>query len=359
MFMPVGTVGSVKALDATDVTATGAEILLANTYHLFLRPGTTVLHQAGGLHNFMQWPGPILTDSGGFQVFSLGAQLQDKPKSQQLKVKITDEGVDFVSHIDGSRHFFSPERAIAIQQTIGADIIMAFDECTSDQAEYAYALQALERTHAWAGRCVTAWEQRQRLSDYGQYQALFGIVQGGMHRELRERSASFMAELPVDGIAVGGETIGYNMAGTQEVMKWLDPILPANKPRYAMGLGRDPQDLIDASLAGFDMFDCVGPTRLARNGALYHGSCEVEANHLYFKSEFAKGRLPIDRSQFATDHQVIQADCDCYTCASGFTRAYLHHLYRTQELTYYRLASIHNIKTMINLSRKIREFIIN
>jgi len=357
IFMPVGTVGSVKALDATDIEVTQAEIILGNTYHLYLRPGVSVLHGAGGLHEFMKWSHPILTDSGGFQVFSLGSQLAAKSGSQKSRVKITEDGVEFVSHLDGSTHFFTPESAIEIQQAIGADIIMAFDECTPDQAEYAYARQALERTHAWARRCIDLWESKKRLSDYGSYQALFGIVQGGMHRDLREESARFISELPFDGVAVGGETIGYNMTGTKQVMEWIEQLLPAEKPRYAMGLGRDPQDIIDATLAGFDMFDCVAPTRLARNGALYHGSCEVTQNRIYFKSEFAKGRLPIGRSDFKNDNQVIQTGCDCYTCTNGYTRAYLHHLYKTQELSYYRLASIHNIRMMIQLSKQIREYI--
>lgn len=359
IFMPVGTAGSVKALDAQDVQKTDAQIILANTYHLYLRPGTELLNSAGGLHEFMKWSGPILTDSGGFQVFSLG--LQQEQKSSTNQIKMTDDGVEFTSHIDGSKHFFSPEKAIQIQRSIGADIIMAFDECTPDQATKEYAQEALIRTHQWLARCVTEWERHGRQSEYERYQALFGIVQGGMHPELRKQSAEFVASQPVDGIAIGGETVGYNMDGTVEVMSWVESDLPIDKPRYAMGLGRDPQDIIDAVLMGFDMFDCVGPTRLARNGALYHGQLVVDnsqAQPVRFISDFPNARLAIANRQFADDHHVIQAGCDCWTCAQGYSRAYLHHLYRAKELSYYRLASIHNTRTMIRISEKMRDFIL-
>jgi queuine tRNA-ribosyltransferase len=360
IFMPVGTAASVKALDAQDIEATHAQIILANTYHLYLRPGTELLESAGGVHQFMQWHQPMLTDSGGFQVFSLG--LQQEKKDAQNQVKMTEDGVEFTSHIDGSAHFFSPEKAIKIQRSIGADIIMAFDECTPDEASYEYAREALDRTHRWLERCVAEWESHQRLSQYGTYQALFGIVQGGLHRELRQESAAFVAAQPVDGIALGGETIGYNMQGTAEVMAWVEDSLPQDKPRYAMGLGRDPQDIVDAVLMGFDMFDCVGPTRLARNGALYHGQLVVDktqAQPVRFISDFPKSRLPIGNRQFASDHLVLQEDCDCWTCTHGYTRAYLHHLYRAKELSYYRLASIHNIRTMIRIAEQLRSYIEN
>ncbi len=357
IFMPVGTAATVKALDSQDVEKTQAQIILANTYHLYLRPGMADLVAAGGIHQFMKWNKPMLSDSGGFQVFSLGLQREQK-EGGASSVKMTEDGVEFTSHLDGSKHFFSPEKAIEIQQQIGTDIIMAFDECTPDAADVEYARQALDRTHRWAERCVTAWEKTERLNEYGRYQALFGIVQGGMHPELRKESAQFMAKLPFDGIAVGGETIGYNMAGSAEVMGWIESLLPQDKPRYAMGLGRDPQDLIEAVLMGFDMFDCVGPTRLARNGALYMGELAVEGERPTFKSEFEKARLNIGRSEYKTDQSVIQPGCDCYTCTSSYSRAYLHHLYKTQELSYYRLASIHNVRSMIRLTEQLREYVL-
>lgn len=352
IFMPVGTLATVKSLDSQDIVQTQAQIILANTYHLYLRPGMERLEKMGGVHEFMNWPGPVLTDSGGFQVFSLGlGNKESDTKGEAHLAKVTEEGVSFKSHLDGSQHFFTPEKAIEIQRQIGADIIMAFDECTPDQASAEYARQALDRTHAWAKRCVEAWEKTNRLSVYGHYQALFGIVQGAMHQALRRESAQFMSDLPFDGIAVGGETVGYNMAGTQELMTWIDEILPANKPRYAMGLGRDPQNLLDAVQAGFDMFDCVAPTRLARNGTLYFGHLKSATE---FVSPYKNGRLQIGNAQFVTDKKVIQEDCDCYTCQAGYSRAYLNHLFKTDELTYYRLASIHNVRFMVRLSQVIR-----
>lgn len=364
IFMPVGTVGTVKALDTKDVQDTGAQIILGNTYHQYLRPGLEVLQQLGGMHGMMGWQKPILTDSGGFQVFSLGEQLKRKDLATSAgdhhpAVKISEEGVEFTSHLDGSKHFFSPERAIEIQQVIGADIIMNFDQCTSDAASEKDARSAMELTHRWAERCVAAWEKTNRLNVYGRYQALFGIVQGALHPELRRASAAFMAHLPFDGIAVGGETVGYNMTGTAEVMDWIRDVLPEDRPRYAMGLGRDPQDIVAAVQMGFDMFDCVGPTRLARNGALYVGELDTSGQNWQFVSEYSKARLNIGRAEFATDQRVIQPGCDCYTCQAGYTRAYLHHLYRSTELAYYRLGSIHNVRTMVRLSQQLREAILN
>lgn len=353
VFMPVGTQASVKALDTEDVIVSQAPIILANTYHLYLRPGMDTLQALGGIHRFMHWSGPVLTDSGGFQVFSLGLQ------GTANQVKIRDEGVEFRSYLDGSKHFFSPTKAIEIQRQIGADIIMAFDECTPNDASLKYAQAALDRTHRWAEECVQAWEESGRRSVYGDHQALFGIIQGAMIPELRRRSAEFITSLPFEGIAVGGETIGYNMAGTQEVMDWIEPLLPANKPRYAMGLGRDPQNIIDAVKAGFDMFDCVAPTRLARNGALYVGECRSSEDDIIFDSPYDKGRLAIGKAEFVTDDQVIQPGCDCTTCQAGYTRAYLHHLYKTKELAYYRLASIHNSRFMIRLSQEVRDWVLH
>lgn len=358
IFMPVGTIATVKSLDSKDIERTNAQIILANTYHLYLRPGMEKLETLGGLHEFMHWQRPILTDSGGFQVFSLGKQ-QSKTKSGVSTVKITGDEVIFKSHLDGTKHIFTPEKAIEIQRQIGADIIMALDECTPDGESEKYTHEAMGRTHNWAKKCIKHWEEKERVSTYGKYQALFGIVQGALYQEFRQESAKIISSLPFDGIAVGGETVGYNMAGTAEVMSWIGADLPDAKPRYAMGLGRDPQDLVAAVLMGFDMFDCVGPTRLARNGAIYFGNLEIKNNQPVFASPYKNARLQIGNAEFTTDKQVIQPGCDCYTCTEGYSRSYLNHLFRSNELTYYRLASIHNVRTMIRITEQLRGWILS
>lgn len=357
IFMPVGTIATVKSLDSKDIERTYAQIILANTYHLYLRPGTKKLEQLGGIHEFMHWYGPILTDSGGFQVFSLGKQ-RAKSKSGIPQVKIEADQVTFKSHLDGSTHIFTPQKAVEIQRQIGADIIMAFDECTPDNETKEYTHEALDRTHAWAEQCINYWQGKERLSSYGKYQALFGIVQGALFEEFRRESAKIISGLPFDGIAIGGETVGYNMVGTRKVMDWIEADLPQEKPRYAMGLGRDPQDLVDAVLMGFDMFDCVGPTRLARNGAIYFGSLEIKNDQPVFVSAYKNARLQIGNAEFATDRQILQPGCDCYTCTEGYSRSYLNHLFKSDELTYYRLASIHNVRTMIRITEQLREWIL-
>jgi queuine tRNA-ribosyltransferase len=285
--------------------------------------------------------------------------LEDKKAGDMKPAKITDEGVEFTSHLDGSKHFFTPEKSIQIQQNIGADIIMAFDECTPDGANEKYAREALERTHRWSAQSKEEWERQGRVSKQGNYQALFGIVQGAMHRKMREESAQVISTLGFDGVAIGGETIGYNMTGTGEVMSWIEDLLPKDKPRYAMGLGSNPQDILDAVSYGFDMFDCVAPTRLARNGALYNGKLKIENGQLKIESEFGKNRLLIGNKRFETDTSVIQDGCDCYTCTSGYSRGYLHHLFKTKELSYYRLASIHNVRFMIRLCEEIRSRLVD
>ncbi len=385
IFMPVGTVGTVKSLDSKDISDLQAQIILGNTYHLYLRPGTEQLEQLGGLHGFMNWQKPILTDSGGFQVMSLGKNAPERSANQKKSLtNVSDDGVNFQSHLDGSSHFFTPERAIEIQRSIGADIIMAFDEALADSLPIAAATVSVNRTHQWAQQCYEYWEHHNRQSAYGYYQALFGIIQGGLFEELRKESAQIISEIPFDGIAVGGETVGYNMEGTATVMGWIEPSLPKDKPRYAMGLGRDPQDIVAAILMGFDMFDCVGPTRLARNGTLYFGELDFSGKAVSgefanshdseaelpatdqasdavprFVSPYKNGRLQIGNKEFRTDSQVIQPGCGCYTCQSGYTRAYLHHLFRSQELSYYRLASIHNVYTMVQISRDMRAWILS
>ena len=343
--MPVGTAASVKALDSEDIEDTKAEIILANTYHLFLRPGEKLVGEMGGVQKFMNWNKPMLTDSGGFQVFSLGLGAHTESLSE-----ISEDGVSFKSHLDGEVHKFTPERSMNIQRELGADIIMAFDECTPDQTEYKYAKEAMDRTHRWAVRCIKQWEENQKMSAQGTYQALFGIVQGSTFRDLREEATKYIASLPFDGIAIGGETIGYNMEATLEIMEWIKEYLPKDKPIYTMGLGRDPENIVDIIKAGVDMFDCVAPTRMARNGSLYYG--EIRGDK--FESEYPKGRLNIDNNKFFNDPHIIMDGCDCYTCRNGYSRGYLRHLYKAKELSYYRLASIHNVRFMVRLAEQMR-----
>ncbi|HAU98905.1 MAG: Queuine tRNA-ribosyltransferase [Microgenomates group bacterium GW2011_GWF2_45_18] len=355
IYMPVGTRGTVKALSSEDVAQTQAQILLGNTYHLYLKPRLDVIREAGGLHEFMRWDRPILTDSGGFQVFSLGEQIVRKGGVRTTH--ISENGVEFTSIYDGSKHLFTPERAVEIQQVIGADIMMCFDQLSHDSASVEEVEEAVDRTTRWAERCVNTWENAQRKTAYGKYQSLFGIIQGGMVRALRERSAREISALPFDGIAVGGETVGYNMEGTVELMEWIESMLPKDKPRYAMGLGHDPQNIIDAVRAGFDMFDCVAPTRIARNGALYVGELvgDADPESWRFSSPYPNGRLQIGNATFTHDHAVIDQTCDCATCVAGYSRAYLRHLFYAKELAYYRLASIHNVRSMIRLCEQLRE----
>ena len=315
-FAPVGTQATVKALDPRDLENLGADLILSNTYHLYLRPGADLIAELGGLHRFMGWDGPILTDSGGFQVFSLAEKRQ-----------VSDEGVVFASHIDGSRHLFTPEMVVHVQEQLGADIIMCLDEC-AEPHDRAYNEQALARTHAWAERCRAA----QGRSD----QALFGIVQGGIFADLREASARFLADLDFPGYAIGGLSVGETKEQMYSMLDITVPSLPADKPRYLMGVGA-PEDLLEGVARGVDLFDCVLPTRLARNAALFT----------------RQGRLNIRNAQFARDARPIEAGCSCYTC-QHFSRAYLRHLFKAGELLAYRLATIHNVHFLLALMRDIR-----
>lgn len=316
VFAPVGTAATVKAVLPRDLTELGATLVLSNTYHLYLRPGDDVVKQMGGLHQFMQWPGPMLTDSGGFQVFSLS-------KTR----KIDADGVTFKSHIDGSSHRFTPESSIAIQENLGADIIMAFDECPPP-TDYAYVQHSLTRTHPWLERCVAAKTRDD--------QALFGIVQGGIFRDLREQSAAFMLPLDLPGYAIGGLAVGESKAQMYEVLDWLQPIMPAHKPRYLMGVG-EPDDLINGVLRGIDIFDCVMPTRMAR-----HGTALVKG-----------GRLNLRNAQFERDERPISPDSPI----AQFSRAYLRHLVKANELLAHTLLSMHNIGFLLNLMADIRQAI--
>jgi queuine tRNA-ribosyltransferase len=321
VFAPVGTQATVKTLTPADLQELGATLILSNTYHLYLRPGPDLIADFGGLHRFMQWDGPILTDSGGFQVFSL----------EGLR-EIDEEGVTFRSHLDGSQHRFTPERVIAIQENLGADIIMAFDECPAPD-DYDYNVVALDRTHRWAARCRTA----QSRSD----QALYGIVQGGIFADLRARSAQFLTSLDFPGYGIGGLSVGETKAQMHEMLDVLHPILPQDKPRYLMGVG-SPEDLFECVARGVDQFDCVLPTRIARNGSVF--------TH--------QGRVNLRNAQFSSDRQPIEPACRCYTCRT-FSRAYLRHLIVAKETLALRLATLHNLHFMLELMRRIRETILS
>ncbi|BCJ88128.1 queuine tRNA-ribosyltransferase [Effusibacillus dendaii] len=318
VFMPVGTQATVKAMSPEELKEIGAEIILSNTYHLFLRPGHDLVREAGGLHSFMNWDRSILTDSGGFQVFSLST----------LR-KISEEGVEFRSHISGEKLFLSPEKAIEVENALGADIIMAFDECPPYPASRDYLKDSLERTTRWAKRCK---EAHRRPHD----QALFGIVQGGMERDLREQSAMELLELDFPGYAVGGLSVGESKPLMQEVLSFTVPLLPKDKPRYLMGVG-SPDDLFEGVQRGIDMFDCVLPTRIARNG-----TCMTSV-----------GKVVIRNAVYARDWEKLDPDCDCYTCRN-YSRAYIRHLIKADEIFGLRLTSYHNLYFLVELMRKIR-----
>lgn len=341
VFMPVGTQATVKSLDSADMDALGAQIILNNTYHLHLRPGEDVIRELGGVHRFQKWNRAILTDSGGYQVFSLDV----KGGSHGSLVKIDEEGVTFKSHIDGSSHRFTPEEAVKIQQKLGPDIVMAFDQCTRDSATEQEAAAAMERTHRWADRCLKAMEDKTDAPEHRQQ--LFGIVQGGTHEKLRRASAAFVASRPFDGFAIGGESVGYDMAKTREILGWLSDLMPQDKARYTMGVGLSPEDLFDVIERGVDMFDCVSPTRMARNGALFNRSA----------GKSKKYRLEIGNKAFERDAGPIDDECGCSTC-KRHSRAYLRHLFITQELAYFRLATVHNVRFLLDLMRKMRQAIL-
>jgi queuine tRNA-ribosyltransferase len=323
-FMPVGTLGSVKSVTPEELVACGAQIILGNTYHLYLRPGREVVSRFNGLHRFMHWSRPILTDSGGFQVFSL-AKL----------ARITDAGVTFQSHIDGSTHLLSPEKSIEIQGWLDADIMMCLDQCTAYPSSYEDARNAAETTVTWAGRCRSAWK-----SAGEKHQALFGIVQGGMHPELRRMSAERLAELDLSGYALGGLSVGEPLDLMLNTAAAALPLLPEAKPKYVMGAGR-PEDLIDLVCLGADMFDCVLPTRNARNGQLFT----------------ARGVITITNAWYRQDPGPPDPTCGCYTCRN-YSLAYLRHLFLSRELLAYRLNTIHNVHYFVHFVQHLRAAIL-
>jgi len=316
-FMPVGTQGSVKAVSPKDLEEIGCQMVLANTYHLYLRPGAEVIRDLGGLHRFMGWSGPILTDSGGYQVFSLGA----------LR-KIGEEGVHFQSHLDGSSHLLTPEKVIQIQEDLGSDVAMVLDECIPHPASREYARLSTERTVRWAERSLKARKRND--------QALFGIIQGGMHQDLRLKCAEEMTSLPFDGFAAGGLGVGEGEATLNSVGEFTAGLLPEDRPRYLMGVGR-PEDLNFAVRCGYDLFDCVLPTRNARTGTLFT----------------SKGKINIKRAEFSSDPRPVDDSCDCY-CCRHFSRGYLRHLYLAGEILAARLHTIHNLHFYHRLMERLR-----
>ncbi|MCL4441430.1 MAG: tRNA guanosine(34) transglycosylase Tgt, partial [Firmicutes bacterium] len=317
IFMPVGTQATVKAMTPEEVRDVGGRLILGNTYHLYMRPGHGLVAAAGGLHSFMNWHGPILTDSGGFQVFSLGP----------LR-KIEEEGVWFRSHIDGSEHYFSPEKAVEIQEALGSDIAMAFDECAPYPSTHEYALRAVERTTRWARRCKEA----HRRED----QSLFGIIQGGVFKDLREKSANELLEIDFPGYGIGGLSVGEPKDLMYETLENTVPLIPPQKPRYLMGVG-SPDCLLEGVARGVDMFDCVLPTRIARNGTVFTHD----------------GKLVVRNAEYAGDFRPLDPDCDCYTCRN-YTRAYVRHLIKANEILGVRLTTIHNLYFTLRLMHNIR-----
>ncbi len=380
-FVAVGTKATVKSLNPDQVREAGTQVVLGNTYHLYLQPGDEIVRDAGGIGKFMGWSGPTMTDSGGFQVFSLGAAY-GKEISKVVKItdpslmiperfddsdaprlaKIGNDGVSFKSHLDGSIHYITPEKSIEIQHNLGADIIFAFDECTSPSEDFKYQSEALDRTHAWAKRCLN--EHRRLLASTNinfpsaplantdlslgknnirSGPALFGIVQGGRNEELRKKSAQVIADMNVDGVGFDGFGIGGSFAkeDMSTAVKWVNEILPEEKPRHLLGIG-EPEDLFMGVENGVDLFDCVTPTRLGRNGTIYTKN----------------GKMIIMNTQFRNDHTPIESDCECYTC-KNYTRAYIAHLFHGKEMLAGTLASIHNLHFLVHLVADMRQAILD
>jgi len=327
IFMPVGTQGAIKAVEHRELNEIGTQIILGNTYHLYLRPGTEILEKFGGLHKFINWSKPILTDSGGFQIYSLS----------ELR-KIREDGVEFKSHTDGSLHFFSPEKVVDIQRSIGSDIMMVLDECVGFPAQYDYVKKSVELTTRWAKRAFDYFHSTSPLYDHKQF--LFGIVQGSVFKDLRKISADDLTQIDFDGFAIGGLAVGESTEEMYEITDFTTNLLPENKPRYLMGVGR-PENLLEAIERGVDMFDCVMPTRNGRNAYLFT----------------SKGVLSIKNSQFKDDPSPVDDECDCYLC-QNFSRAYLRHLFVAKEILALQLASIHNLRFYLNLISEARKMIL-
>ena len=318
VFMPVGTQATVKSMTPEELKDIGAQIILSNTYHLYLRPGENIVKEAGGLHNFMNWDRPILTDCGGFQVFSLS----------ELRT-ISEDGVEFRSHLDGSKHLFTPEKVMQIEEDLGADIIMSFDECCPYPSTYEYTKNSMERTTRWAVRCKKAHKNTEK-------QGLFGIIQGGFYKDLRKQSAEDLIKLDFPGYAIGGISVGEPKEEFLDILRYTTPLMPENKPRYPMGVGT-PDYLIEAALSGIDMCDCVLPTRIARNGTAMTWN----------------GKVVIRNATYERDFTPLDPECDCYAC-KNYTRAYIRHLVKTKEILGTRLLSIHNLYFLTKLMERVR-----
>lgn len=356
-FTPVGTQATVKSLSPEDLKTAGAQLIFGNTYHLHLRPGEDTIKDFGGLSKFMSWDGPTITDSGGFQVFSLGqkkivvfneeAKLENADAEEETKlVKITQDGVKFRSHLDGSPHMFTPEESIKIQKKLGADLILAFDECAPHPSTQEYTREAMERTHEWVKRCISEFANKE--TTYFD-QALYGIVQGGVYENLRKESARFIGELDTFGIAIGGVSVGESKKEMRQALEWATPYLPEDKPKHLLGIG-EVDDIFDAVEYGMDTFDCVIPTRFGRYGIVFVSPEEGGTQENRF-------RLDLTKTIYATDQGPMTKGCDCSVCTT-FKRGYVHHLLKANEMLGYRLASYHNVYFLLNLSKKIRESIL-
>lgn len=350
VFMPVGTRAGVNNMTPLELTQAGSQIILGgNTYHMLCAPGMQIIEEAGGMHPFMGWHGPMLTDSGGFQIFSLS-------RNKEL-CTIDEEGAHFkLPGTDRIIHM-TPEMSLETQKIIGADIIMAFDQCTPDSCSKEEVRHILKRTHRWLKQSID-YHQNHPNSRYGNQQALFGIVQGGVFEDLRRESAEFVASMNTDGIAIGGETIGFDMKTTVEVLNWVRDFLPENKPRYTMGVGMSPQDLVSVVEQGVDMFDCVAPTRNARHGALYCGELVRDGDWLRFTSDYENERIQIKKACFANDETPIMPACTCSTCRN-YSRAHMHYLFKKKSNSFTALASIHNIHVLHAVCDTMRDLIMN
>lgn len=349
-FIVVGTKATVKAMLPEQVADTGAQAVLANAYHLFLRPGHALVDEAGGLAEFMNWSGPTFTDSGGFQVMSLGVgykkvlSMQSDTYNEEASMArksermahIDDDGVTFKSHLDGKKHRFTPEKSMQIQHSLGADIMFAFDECTALLNTYTYQKESLIRTHEWAKRCVAEHERLTKLRKHKPYQALFGVVQGAQYEELRKESAQFLSSLDFDGFGLGG---AFEKKQLAKIVRWMNEVLPENKPRHLLGIS-EPDDMFAAVEEGIDTFDCVSPTRVGRNGSLYTPD----------------GRINILNAKYRHDFTPLSQECTCYTCLH-YTKAYIHHLFRAKEMLAATLASIHNEYFIVQLVNNMRKSI--
>lgn len=346
-FMPVGTLATVKSVAPWELEAVGSDIVLANTYHLMLRPGGELIKKAGGLHKWARWKKPILTDSGGYQVFSLG-RISGGAKKMATA---TEDGVEFYSHLDGSKHFLDAQKSIEIQEQLGADIIMAFDECPPGSAKRHYVAQAVERTHRWLKVSKRAWTNRKE-------QALFGIVQGGTIKDLREKSARFVEKEDLPGNAIGGVSVGESRARVWKAVEWSVPYLNPHKPRYLMGVG-EPSDIVEAVKRGCDMFDCVLPTRLGRHGVVWVTGGGEGSKRIVFpcgKTIMYK-RVALTQHRYRADKKVLDPQCSCPACREGFSGSYVSHLLRENEILGLRLTTLHNLYFLENIMKTLRNSI--